>query len=288
MTETSPSNKQTIENLIGTNSLSDIPKRLITPERRANLLNGKDWLKNSISIWSNLSKTKEEKAFKHPASFPEALVEKLLLSFLSKPSLVLDPFMGSGTTLAAAGKLNHQSIGFELYNEFIIKAKARVERYGSLCTIIQDDAINLNHYIKPESVDMAITSPPYWNILRRRYTTNYKKERRLGYGESHNDLGNIQRYEEFLSRLMAILKEVYIALKSKSYCVINVMDLRVKDCLYPLHSDLYTRLNTIGFKLDDLIIWDRRHDYNNFQTLGYPYKFRINRAHEYLLIFMKV
>ncbi|MBN9344188.1 MAG: site-specific DNA-methyltransferase [Holosporales bacterium] len=287
MSEIPPSNKQTIENLIVTNSLSDIPKRFIDPKQRANLLSGKDWLKNSISIWSNLSKTKEEKAFKHPASFPEALVEKLLLSFLSKPCLILDPFMGCGTTLATAGKLNHQSVGFELYDEFIIKAKARVERYGSLCSIIQENAMNLSTYIKPESIDMVITSPPYWNILRRQYSTNYKRARRLGYGENQNDLGNIQSYEEFLSRLMAILKEVYIALKPKSYCIINVMDLRIKDRLYPLHSDLYTQLNTIGFKLDDLIIWDRRHDYNNFQTLGYPYKFRINRAHEYLLIFMK-
>lgn len=43
----------------------------------------------------------------------------------------------------------------------------------------------------------------------------------------------------------------------------------------------------IGFIYDDLIIWDRRHEYNNLKPLGYPAVFRINKIHEYILIFKK-
>jgi len=46
-------------------------------------------------------------------------------------------------------------------------------------------------------------------------------------------------------------------------------------------------MQKIGYIYDDLIIWDRQADYNNMRPLGYPYKFRINKVHEYLMIFIK-
>ena len=46
-------------------------------------------------------------------------------------------------------------------------------------------------------------------------------------------------------------------------------------------------MEDIGYQLDDLIIWNRAQDYNHLYTLGYPSKFRINRIHEFILIFHK-
>jgi hypothetical protein len=46
-------------------------------------------------------------------------------------------------------------------------------------------------------------------------------------------------------------------------------------------------MQELGFIYDDLILWDRRQEYNNLRPLGYPYKFRINKVHEFLLIFQK-
>ena len=46
------------------------------PSKRANDLDGKTWLRNSISIWSDISKTPEEIALKHPAMFPTQLVSR--------------------------------------------------------------------------------------------------------------------------------------------------------------------------------------------------------------------
>jgi hypothetical protein len=65
------------------------------------------------------------------------------------------------------------------------------------------------------------------------------------------------------------------------------MDLRKKDAFYPYHMDLAKKIVEVGFVLDDIIIWDRRMDYNNLRALGYPYAFRINKAHEFLMIFQK-
>ena len=65
------------------------------------------------------------------------------------------------------------------------------------------------------------------------------------------------------------------------------MDLRKKDQFYPLHMDVAIAMRTIGYILDDIIIWDRRHEYNNLRSLGFPSVFRLNKTHEYILIFKK-
>jgi hypothetical protein len=49
---------------------------------------------------------------------------------------------------------------------------------------------------------------------------------------------------------------------------------------------IWQELQRRGFRRD-IIIWDRRQDYNNFRPLGYPAVFRVNKAHEFILIFQK-
>ena len=63
--------------------------------------------------------------------------------------------------------------------------------------------------------------------------------------------------------------------------------MRKKDKFYPLHIDVSRIMTEIGFELEDIIIWDRQHEYNNMKTLGYPWVFRVNKVHEFLCIFWK-
>ena len=56
--------------------------------------------------------------------------------------------------------------------------------------VICDDANNLLKYVKKESVDLAITSPPYWNILNQKRTADFKEIR--NYSKSKKDLGNFE------------------------------------------------------------------------------------------------
>ena len=65
-------------------------------------LDGNTWLQNSISIWSDIRKTKEEVALNHPAIFPIALAERLITVYSHKSDTVLDPFTGSSTTGVAS------------------------------------------------------------------------------------------------------------------------------------------------------------------------------------------
>ena len=107
------------------------------------------------------------------------------------------------------------------------------------------------------------------------------------YSNKENDLGNIENYDMFVEKVAEIFDEVHRILKPGSYCLVNVMDIRKKSSFYPLHMDLAMKLKSRGYIFDDLIIWDRQSDYNNMRPLGYPYKFRINKIHEYILIFIR-
>jgi len=263
---------------------------------RANSLDGKAWTRNSISVWSDIRKTPEETRLKHPAMFPAALASRLIECFAAPgDAVVLDPFAGLGSTLVAAAQAGMQGIGIELNAEYAGIAQQRVLDAESLrpascfllpaSSVCVADARDLARHVAPESVDLVITSPPYWDILTRRRSADGKAVR--NYGEETADIGRIGEYEDFLAALGEVFAPVHTALRPGKYCIVVVMDLRKHGRFYPLHADLARRLEGIGFVYDDLIIWDRRQEYNSLRPLGYPYVFRVNKVHEFVLIFRK-
>lgn len=62
----------------------------------------------------------------HPATFPEALVDFFIKSFSDEVDVVLDPFVGSGTTLVASKNLNRKYIGIDLEEKYCEIAKKRL------------------------------------------------------------------------------------------------------------------------------------------------------------------
>jgi site-specific DNA-methyltransferase (adenine-specific) len=70
--------------------------------------------KQMKSVWEVLPPSREEKLFgKHPAQKPVALLERIILASSNEGDLVLDPFMGSGTTLVSALRLHRSAYGCE-------------------------------------------------------------------------------------------------------------------------------------------------------------------------------
>ena len=64
---------------------------------RANLLDGRTWARYSISIWSDVRKSAEERRLGHPAAFPVELAIRLIRCFAGPGDrVVLDPFCGTG------------------------------------------------------------------------------------------------------------------------------------------------------------------------------------------------
>ena len=293
--------------------------------RRCNSLDGKRWLQNSISVWGDLRKSPEELRLQHPAMFPAALAARLMESFLPSGSqTVLDPFAGIGSTLVAAAQLGKQAIGLELSPEFVAVAIKRPDgpraagraagqdaplrhvkqaRLGfktsepagepapgpapapEQAIIYNASATDVLQYVAENSIDLCVTSPPYWDILNQRRTADSKAIRH--YGNLQHDLGTIGDYGDFLSALTSIFADVLRVLKPGAHCCIVVMDLRKKNRFYPLHSDLAARLQAVGYEFDDLIIWNRQAEYNNLRPLGYPAVFRVNKVHEFVILMRK-
>ncbi|MHA1271802.1 MAG: DNA methyltransferase [Promethearchaeota archaeon] len=265
--------------------------------KKLNELDGNEWLRYSISVWE-ITKTPEERKLGHPAIFPLELCNRIIKIFTKPGDIVLDPFFGSGSTLISAKNNNRKAIGFEINKEYIKLFKNRIKqtsisdfnlkekdkRINSI-KIFNKNANLISDYLQPNSIDLCLTSPPYWDILRMKRTADYKNIR--PYSDNDEDLGNIEDYNLFLLKLKEIFQQIYDILKDNKYCVIVLMDIRKKDQFFTFHIDTINFMRDIGFYLDDIIIWNRKMEYNNLRPLGYPYVFRVNRIHEYILLFQK-
>lgn len=83
-----------------------------------------EWTK---SVWS--MKTESAKKIGHPAPFPIDLPNRLIQLYTFTQDIILDPFIGSGSTAIAALKSNRKYIGYDVDPEYIKIAKKRIEPF---------------------------------------------------------------------------------------------------------------------------------------------------------------
>lgn len=82
------------------------------------------WIGRNLAYPNNVLHMATETSNKnHSAVFPEALPEWFIRLFTKEMDVVLDPFLGSGTTCRVAKKLNRNSIGIEIMEEYYNMAK---------------------------------------------------------------------------------------------------------------------------------------------------------------------
>ncbi len=114
-----------------------IAEKLADARRR-----GKDdeWIAESIAraVWGQATEPGDsvwemttETGVAHPAPFPEELPRRLLLLYTQPGDLVLDPFMGSGSTAVAAVLTGRHYVGYELSEEYCRLAERRIREAGS-------------------------------------------------------------------------------------------------------------------------------------------------------------
>lgn len=72
-----------------------------------------------------------KEAYKHPATMPEELARGHILTWSNPGDLVIDPFMGSGTTLAMAHENNRDFIGFEIDEEYYTMCQSRIKKLNT-------------------------------------------------------------------------------------------------------------------------------------------------------------
>jgi site-specific DNA-methyltransferase (adenine-specific) len=81
-----------------------------------------EWTK---SIWT--MNAESARRIGHPAPFPEELPHRLIQLYSFKGDIILDPFMGSGTTAISALKTDRKFVGYDTSKEYIDLAEKRIE-----------------------------------------------------------------------------------------------------------------------------------------------------------------
>jgi len=187
---------------------------------RLNDLTTKEWIKFQKSWFIHNPPPRKKGVLRHPAKFPETLVQEFIEFFTKRGETVLDPMAGTGSTLVAALRAGRNSYGIELNPQYAAiasqvlaeEAAQLAEPAGLRAQIITGDASRFAEQVAAHqlpSIDYVITSPPYWDMLRAKGFETQQKRRALEnldvcYSENPNDLGNIPDYEDFLQQLVAI------------------------------------------------------------------------------------
>jgi DNA modification methylase len=92
-----------------------------------NCLEAKEWLKNQLGVWQFTYEKRDIRDKNlHPATFPIALSKKVIQLFTHEGELILDPFVGSGTTLVAANDCNRNAVGFDLQVKYVELSNSRL------------------------------------------------------------------------------------------------------------------------------------------------------------------
>jgi len=261
------------------------------PPSHINCLKAKEWLKCQLGVWqfSYEGRDVRDKNI-HPATFPISLSKKVIKLFTHEGELVLDPFVGSGTTLVACNDTNRNGVGFDLQKEYIDLCESRLSGQANLFSTakqvaIQDDARNIANYLIPETVSLIWTSPPYANLLnrmRKNKSRRYRNNEQLGrieqYSQDPRDLGTMQLDEYTLLPLLRV----------KAHCVINVPDMWWENKRITIHVSLIEELRKRGYELRNIIIWDRTNVVNRIGIFGWPSNYiTMGVTFEYLLDFWR-
>lgn len=86
------------------------------PNGRKSTIEKQEFLEYTKSVWSFSAES--AKRVGHPAPFPTELPSRLIKLYTLEGDVILDPFMGSGTTAVAAKRLNRNFIGYEINKEY--------------------------------------------------------------------------------------------------------------------------------------------------------------------------
>lgn len=264
-----------------------------------NCLTPKEWLKCQLGVWQfNYESRDIRDKNVHPATFPIALAARVISLFTHSGELVLDPFVGSGTTLVAARDLNRNAVGFDLKLEYIELCQERLAQttlWGETQQIaVCDDARNIPAYLEPETVALIFTSPPYANLLNRPRMNKSRRQRKTEqylkieqYSQDPRDLGTLG-LDEYAQAMAEIFAGLLPLLRPKAHCVINVPDMWWEDKRITLHIAVVEALRKVGYELRNIIIWDRTNIVNQVGIFGWPSNYiTMGTTFEYLLDFWR-
>lgn len=275
-------------------------------------ITAKEWVKSQVTIQQFPMPEDEIKEFYyasrdirdkdvHPAVYPIALPAHFIKTLTHKGELVLDPFVGIGSTLLAAQDLGRNAVGFDLKQEYVEISRKRLGQKkimddGTKQIAIQDDAHNIPEYLAENTVSLCITSPPYANMLaHRRLNKSMRGDLRKNnhylkvqqYSNDPADLGTM-KHEEYAKALEEIYSGILPLMRKRAHCIINVNDVWENNTRIPTHIYVLEALQKAGFEFRNTFIWDKRNLVNRVGIFGWPNNFiSLGATMEFILDFWR-
>jgi len=274
-------------------------------KKRLNDLDGKEWIKHSISWFTVKTPHRSEKQLQHPAKYPSSLAKRFIRLFTRENDWVLDPFAGTGSTLIGAWELGRNAIGIELNPDYAGQAEEYLKQ-SSLDDFFDDtqqlkqqqvivgDALDVEKLIAEQADDqrfqLCMTSPPYWNMLKKKrggsdsqHNQRAAQDLPLDYSDDTRDLGNIEDYDEFLEKLVDVFIRVKQVLADEGYLIVVLQNIRDSDQHFnPLAWEFALKMRN-HFRLEQEQIWCQTD--KTAGIWGYPTTYVSNVHHHYCLIF---
>jgi DNA modification methylase len=287
----------------------EMDKRLKIPYQRTcscsgnriSCVNGKEWTKGMVTIKEFFYEKRDIRDKNiHPATYPIALPAHFIQLLTHEGELVLDPFVGIGSTLVAAQDLNRNAVGFDLNPKYLEIAKSRLSQSRLTSSTQQiaicDESHHIPEYLEPNSVSLCITSPPYAMMLNRpRLNKSMRGDTRENehflkvqqYSDNPLDLGTMN-HDEYSKALEEIYSGIIPLMKPRAHCIVNVNDVWWENKRYLTHIYVIEALRRAGFEFRNTFIWDKRNLVNGVGIFGYPSNFiSMGATMEFILDFWK-
>lgn len=241
--------------------------------------NWKDCDVETDSLWiiNNRDNSLKHDGFYH-GNFVPQVPRQLFKRYTKKGETILDPFMGSGTSIFEAENLERNFYGIEIQKELVELVRNKIEK--SQENIICGDATDINTYVKIQNkVQFVILHPPYFDIIK--------------FSDNQEDLSNIHNLEEFRKKFKQVVLNSIQVLENNRYLAIVIGDKYANSEWIPLGFYLMQDTMNCGLKLKSVIIKNMSGNrakrdkeaiwrYRALSSDYYIFK------HEYIFIFKKV
>ena len=208
----------------------------------------------------------------YPGNCSPYVVKNLLIKYSNKNDIVLDQFVGSGTTIIESLLLNRKAIGIDINDKAINITKSRIKNIDGKYKLIRGDATKLK--LKNKSIDFICTHPPYMDIIK--YSNGIKGDISLLSGE------------EFYNSIKLVAKESFRVLKEKCYCAILIGDVRKNGLIVPVGFNVMELFLNEGFLLKEIIIKEQHNCKSTDKWIEIAKKRNfLLIQHEYIFVFQK-